>query len=165
MSTVSLAAPVKHATLLASLRVGRLTLAVPLRDLQSLEPVLDIDTQERPGRSAGVIELRGGFCAVFCVDDSLAVLTDLGPEHRICAVLAGGELGPFGLVCSAVEAVGGDGLASFRIPASMHAADSPLQGLTLHGNRVLCCTTGAALARFVAAGTPQLYHDMNEDAA
>jgi hypothetical protein len=143
--------PGRDAVMLASLCVGRLTLAVPLRDLQSLEPVLDVDRQRRGGGSAGSIELRTGRCPVYCIDDGMTVLEDTRPEHRICAILSGGEMGSFGLICSTVEAVGGDRLASFGVPACMHTRDSPIDGLTLHGQRVLCRTTGAMLARFVTA--------------
>jgi hypothetical protein len=129
-----------------------LTLAVPLRDLQSLEPVLDVDTQNCGGASAGTIDLRTGRCPVYCVDESLAILKDPRPEHRICAILDGGDAGPFGLICGAVEALEGDGLASVGVPPCMRTPDSPLEGLTLHGRRVLCRTTGAALARFMSAG-------------
>jgi len=156
MSASSHAVPAGQAAPLVSLRVGRLTLAVPLRDLKSLEPVLDVDTQDRDGRSAGTIELRTGRCPVFCIDEDLTMLRELPPEHRICAILAGGETGPFGLTCSAVEALGGDGLASFSIPASMRAPNSPLEGLTLHGRRVLCRSTGAVLSRFMTTGAAGL---------
>jgi hypothetical protein len=154
MSASLNAPPIRPAALLASLCVGRLTLAVPLRDLQSLEPVLDVDVQNRGGASAGTIDLRTGRCPVYCIDESLAVLTDPRPEHRICAILEGGDAGPFGLICSAVEALEGDGLASVGVPPCMRTSGSPLEGLTLHGRRVLCRTTGAALARFMTAGAP-----------
>jgi len=146
-------APDRHAAPLASLCVGRLLLAVPLRDLQSLEPILDVDRQNRDGRSAGTIELRTGPCPVFCVDEALTVVGEPSPDQRICAILAGGEAGSFGIICSAVESLGGDALASFDVPACMAAADSPIDGLALHGRRVFCRTTGAALARFVTTGS------------
>jgi hypothetical protein len=147
-----------------------LTLAVPLRDLQSLEPVLDVDTQNRDARSVGTIELRSGDCPVFCIDESLAVLSNPRPEHRICAILAGGDAGPFGLICGAVEVLGSEGLASFGVPPCLFTAGSPLEGLALHGRRVLCRTSGAGLARFVTTGAftqmlAELDPGMDEDLA
>jgi hypothetical protein len=139
-----------QAAQLAALSIGRFTVVVPLQDLQSLEPVLDVNADDAGMHGIGSIELRDGPSTVYCLDETFALREEPPFDQRICAVLSDGAGGHLCLVCSSVEALPADALKSFVLPACMATAATPLAGLALLAGQVVGRTSGAALAQFVA---------------
>jgi len=138
----------------AALSFGRFRVVVPLQDLHSLEPVLDVDTQQRNGHGIGSIELRDGCSTrVYCLDELFSLCDAPPSDQRICAVLDDGAESQLCLVCGTVEALSGEVLTDFPMPACMTSTATPLAGLALLAGRVVGRTSGAALAQFVAAGS------------
>jgi hypothetical protein len=133
---------------IAELGFERLSLAIPLADLHSLEPVLDVVFAGTGGGNASIL-VGGEPCPVFCLSDELKFESRPRPGRRICAIVDGGDA-VFGLICSAVVATPAGSNVAFDIPACMRSASSPLEALELVGDRVLYRTSGASLGEFVA---------------
>lgn len=135
---------------LARLELERATLAIPMRDLRSLEPMLDMVPAPPGGCLAGVLSIGDTPCPVYCLTDAL-LLTDAAPaSQRICALIDDGDT-LFGLVCRAVSAIPAGGAAETPIPTCMEHAASPIEAFALHRGQVMWRTSGAALHRFFAA--------------
>lgn len=135
---------------IAELTFEHLTLAIPLSDLHSLEPVLDVNFSDRTARAAGSILIGGASYPVYCLSDALAF--DLQPPatRRICAIIDNGET-VFGLICAAVAATPAGSHVAHELPLCMREDSSPIDSLELTLDRVLCRTSGASLGHFIAS--------------
>jgi hypothetical protein len=133
---------------LAVLRFTRLQLALPLGELVSLEPVLDVDFDDRQVPSIGSLRAAQEQCRVFALSDALEVQGEAPQDHRICAVV---DLGSerVALTCRAVATVETGAISAFPLPQCMRTAVSPVRGLLEADGEVLCWTDAAGLARIL----------------
>jgi hypothetical protein len=133
---------------IAEIGFEQLTLAIPLADLHSLEPVLDVVPDDRGG-NAGSIAVGSESCPVYCLTDELGFDSSPARGRRICAIIDDGATA-FGLICSTVVATPAGSHATFGMPPCMHNESSPLEAMELLDDRVLYRSSGASLGRYLA---------------
>ena len=136
--------PRAQAERFALLYLENLALLVPLQEVYSLEPVLDIDPTQRVGTSVGAVRSADSWFAVFSLSDNLEPCPTLPDAFRICAILARDGIA-IALACRGVSSIAAAAVVRHAIPECMITAQSPVRALALHGNEVYCCTSVADL--------------------
>lgn len=140
--------------LLAALDLGAMTLALPLAQLRSIRPVIDV--RRMPHATAplfGELEHEQAPLPVYCLDATLRPLAQADADYRACVILGDGQ-GSFGLLCRDVEVLP---VADFRrqpVPNCLRMPTSPVESLAICGERVLCCTESGALRRYARGTNP-----------
>ncbi len=124
------------------------TLLLPQGDISSLEPVLDVITDEPPPHGVGWLRFEGVGWPVYCLDAELKPLPDIPHLYRICIVLHDHER-YFGLTCANVAMLPGAAVRAQLVPEAMSRPKSPLCGLALYEGTVRLVSTAAALAAFL----------------
>jgi hypothetical protein len=129
----------------AALHLENVALLVPLHEVYSLEPVLDIDPIQRSGSSVGGVRSADSWFAVFSLSDDLEPVATLPDTFRICAILARDHIA-IAVACRGVSTFAAAVLARHPLPECMITPQSPIRELALHGDQVYCCTSVADLA-------------------
>lgn len=133
---------------LATLKMGDLMLAVPLSEVQTLDPVLDVVYEDAREPSIGYIAVDEQQLPVFALDDDLEPLAEPPPGHRICALLGQGV--PWlGLVCDAVTTLNTASFEASAVPECMRTEGSPISYLLLRNEKVVCATNIEQLVRYL----------------
>lgn len=130
------------------LNIGGLHLAVPQKDIDTLEPAADIDGGSVPPHGIGWVRLGRQRWPVFCLSAELRPLTHLPPDHGTCAVLAT-EGHAIGLVCADVSLIHLPEAAMVPLPAAMALPGRPIRGLAQREGQVLCLSSARDLAEYV----------------
>ncbi len=126
------------------LNIGRLGLLIPQHQVHALEPAFDVQPSKEEG--AGWITVAGARSTVYCLSENLQPMREVPSERHICVLLEIG-CGQFGVLCDQVIMFEPAELDIKPLPESMHAPDTPIQGLVVHGERVLCvCSADNLLA-------------------
>ena len=120
----------------AVLDFAQVCIAVAERDIQTLEPVLDVERQGGVGRAAGVLRAEGGTCPVHALTSDLDPLPDIPDDHHICVVLRH-PAGNVGIACRDVRAVDAQQLVLSALPDCYAANATPLRALGILGHRVV----------------------------
>ena len=123
--------------------MGQLGLLIPQHQVQVLEPAFDV--QRSNGEDVGWITVAGVRCPVYCLSENLQPIREVPTDRHIC-VLLDIEGGKFGLLCNQVFMFEQTKLDIKPLPECMHVPNVPLQGLVLHGEKVLCVTSAHALS-------------------
>ena len=132
------------------IQLDSVVLALPQSNLHSVESALDIKPAVDAG-SAACIKLHGQEWPVYCPTDNLVAVNVITDDQRICAMLISGD-SLFGLVCREVISVEAAQLRPFKLPDCMRTPDTPLHGVGILGERVVCLTSAPALLALFKAG-------------
>ena len=126
----------------AVLTMDNLDLLIPQHQVHALEPGVDVRRSE--GEEVGWIAVAGSPSPVYCLSEDLRPLREVPAGRRICVLL---DLGPrlFGVLCDQVVMLDRAGIEVLPLPACMRTPGTPLQGLVLQGERVLCVTSAQDL--------------------
>lgn len=127
----------------ARLAIDELSLLLPQRQIELLEPVLEVRYAEE---GFGWIEMEGEPLPVYCLSQQLALLHPPPPQRQICALLDRPG-GLFGLLCDELDLMGS--LHSVPLPPAMHLPGTPISGLARYKQRVFCITSAQALGDYV----------------
>ena len=122
---------------------------LPQREIQSLEPLLDVVADDGSPDRMGVIAFQENWWPVYCVSGELDVLREIPAARRVCVLLNDGD-NQFALVCDQVEALDEERPRIRPLPACMALPDSPLQALLVYKGGLGCITTTVRLAAFFA---------------
>ena len=133
---------------LAAIKFDGLTIAVPLSEVQSLDPVLDVRFESARRPSIGYVEYDDARLPVFSLDGNLKPLADVPEGQRICAML-GKELPWFGVICESITSLGDSVLQNLPVPECMTSGSSPIKSLVLDDETVLCATDVDELVRYL----------------
>ncbi len=124
----------------ALLSIDALSLLLPQRQIELLEPALEVRYEEEP---FGWIEVSGKEPSpVYCFSQQLALLHP-APAHRRICVLLDAPKGPFGILCDQVMLMGS--LSSVPLPPAMRVPDTPILGLAHQEQQVFCISSAQAL--------------------
>lgn len=132
------------------MQLDSVVLAVPQSNLHTVESALDIQPAVDAG-SAAYIKLHGREWPVYCPTDNLVAVNEMTDDQRICAMLISGD-SLFGLVCREVISVEAAQLRPFKLPECMRTPNTPLHGVGILGERVICLTSAPALHALFSAG-------------
>lgn len=133
----------------ALLSIDGLSLLLPQQDIHTVEPVLDLEPATNGGVHVGWISRDQERWPVHCLSADLELMRELPIERRVCVILDHDGLG-FGLACEQMTSLQQAHLSFFAVPECMRMPGSPLRALARHSERVLCVTTAADLAGFLA---------------
>lgn len=126
----------------AVLSIDNLGLLIPQHQLHALEPGFDVERHE--GDALGWIAVAGVRSPVYCLSDELKPIREVPRSRRICALLdIGATL--VGLLCDQVTMLEQAGIEILPLPECMRTPGTPLHGLALHAERVLCVTSAQHL--------------------
>ena len=122
----------------AMLTMDELGLLIPQHQVHTLEPAFDVQRSE--GEDADWIDVAGARSLVYCLSENLQPIREVPAGRHICVLLeSGGDL--FGVLCDQVVMLEQAELDILPLPECMHAPDTPLRGLVLHGEKVLCVSS------------------------
>lgn len=128
------------------LRWGALRLLLPQEEIATLEPEQDADMRSDHSGAVGAFQ----SLPVYALSEGLDGFVRQRAGRPICALFAVPGSDDFGLLCSEAALVAAAGLDIKPLPAAMHEPDSPLLGLALDQNGLLCLSSAAVLRRLVA---------------
>lgn len=134
---------------LAVLTLDGRRLLLPQRQVQSLEPLLDLVRDSGIANAVGMIAFAGYWWPVYCLSGNLDVLSDIPPTRRVVTLLSDGEH-LLALLCDQVEALDEEQPRLYPLPACMAGAVPALQALTLQQGELGCVTDTARLVAFLA---------------
>lgn len=135
----------------AVLSIDGLSLLLPQQDIHTVEPVLDLELATGEGGCAGWINRDEERWPIYCLSADLEPIQELPIERRVCVILDHDELGfGFGLACEQMTTLQQAHLNFFAVPECMRMPGSPVRALARHDEQVLCVTTAADLAGFLA---------------
>ncbi len=122
----------------AVLTMDELALLIPQHQVHALEPAFDVQRSE--GEDAGSIAVAGASWPVYCLSKDLRPIREVPADRHICVLLESGA-GLLGVLCDQVVMIEQMGLDILPLPRCMRTPGTPLQGLVLHAERVLCVTS------------------------
>jgi hypothetical protein len=129
------------------LGLGNLRLLLPQRQVYTIEPALDVERSEETDERR--ISIDGASWPVHCLSEDLRPMREVPSTRRICLLLRT-TTGLLGLLCDRVALYGGGGeIQVLPVPGCMLTPDSPLRGLVLQGEEVLCLTCAEDLVACV----------------
>jgi CheW-like domain len=124
--------------------LGELRLLLPQHQIYTLEAALDVERPEGE-EQRGWISIDGASWPVYCLSADLRPLREVPPARRICLLLRIDD-SLLGLLCDGVTLYGGQGEPRILpLPGCMQAPNTPLRGLALQGEEVLCLTCAEEL--------------------
>jgi hypothetical protein len=136
-----------------SLQWADIILLVPREELNSVESVLDIATEQATLGMNGWLFAREQHWLTYSLDRNLQPQAELPEERRMCALFTQAEFG-FALTCTAVIPLDRP-LAAEPLPACLRKPYSPLTGLSRWGEQIALVTDSARLAHYLQrAATP-----------
>ena len=135
--------------LYAFLRLDDQGILLPQGDISALEPVLDIEIDEKPPAAAGQIEFNRQRWPVYALTGNLTVAREIPAHRRICVVVnkSGGH---FGLLCDRFDTLQARDVTFQPMPACMLTPRTPIDALAIHEGRVELVCRGDGLAVFLA---------------
>ena len=126
----------------AVLTMDNLALLIPQHQVHALEPAFDVRRSE--GDDLGWIAVAGARSPVHCLSEDMQPTREVPAGRHICVLLDTGD-GLFGVLCDQVVMLDQAGLEILPLPGCMRTPSTPLHGLVLHGERVLCVTSAQDL--------------------
>lgn len=121
------------------LSIGQLGLLIPQHQVHALEPSFDVQ-RSKGGDATGWISVTGASSPVYCLSENLQLIHEIPTDRNICVLLDIGD-GLFGILCDQVVMLTQAELEIRPLPACMQGPDTPLRGLVLYGEKVLCVTS------------------------
>ncbi len=122
----------------AVLTIDERALLIPQQQLHALEPAFDVQRSE--AGDAGWIAVAGVNWPVYCLSEDLRPIREAPADRHFCVLLESGA-GLLGVLCDQVVMLEQMELEILPLPRCMRTAGTPLQGLVLHSERVLCVTS------------------------
>jgi len=129
--------PAAHYVLLS---MDTLRLLIPQNQVRTLEPGFEVRYPDTGG--TGWIEIEDMRSPVYCLSRNLEPLVTPPASRNVCVLLES-EHGLFGVLCDQVAMFGE--IAAEPLPKCMRSAGTPIRGLALHGEQVLCIGSAAGL--------------------
>jgi len=121
----------------AVLTMDHLGLLIPQHQVHALEPGFDV--QRSQGDGVDWIAVGGAPSPVYCLSADLMPIREVPAGRHICVLLDTGTR-LFGVLCDQVVMLDQAGLEMLPLQGCMRTPGTPLHGLVLHGERVLCVT-------------------------
>lgn len=135
----------------AMLTMDNLGLLIPQHQVHAVEPGLDV--QRSAGDAVGWIAVAGAHSLVYCLSGDLKPIREVPTGRHICVLLDSGT-GLFGVLCNQVAMLEQAVIEVLPLPECMSAPNTPLQGLVLRDERVLCVTSAQDLLGCVGDERP-----------
>ena len=127
----------------AILTMGPVRLLIPQNQVYALEPSTDV--VHPAGGELAWIDVADGRWPVCCLSDDLCLVPEIPPGRNICVLLHTDD-GLVGVLCDQVALLGQQAEVDWLpVPECMRTPRSPLQGLALQGERVLCVVSAQDL--------------------
>ena len=122
----------------AVLTMDGLGLLIPQHQVHALEP--GVDVQRSQGDGADWIAVGGAPSPVYCLSADLKPIREVPAGRHICVLL---DIGPrlFGVLCDQVVMLDQAGLDIPPLQGCMRTPGTPLHGLVLQGEQVMCVTS------------------------
>lgn len=121
----------------AIMQLGRLSLLIPQHQVHTLEPMNEV--QPTQGEGVGWLEIGGERSPVYCLSEDLQPIPMIPADRSICVVLDS-DSKPFGLLCNQVSLFKANDLDIKPLPECMCTRNTPLRGLVLYDDKILCIT-------------------------
>ena len=126
--------------------IGTANLLIPLKQIISLESVLDIkQDRTRPGQ-IGQIRVGDVRWPVYNLGEDLQFLDDMPPARKVC-VCMGKETEGYGIVCDQVNNLKDEEAKLVALPLCMKTGLSPIEALAIRDKQVMCVTDFEALGK------------------
>ena len=129
------------------LSIGQLDLLIPQHQVHALEPAIDV--QRSNGEATGWITIAGARANVYCLSENLLPMQEVPTDRHICVLLDIG-CGLFGILCDQVIMFEQTELDIKPLPECMCVQDTPILGLVLHDEKVLCVSSAEDLQACVS---------------
>jgi len=139
--------------LLVRIGIDGLILFLPQREVQTVEPVMDVDRSYPPPGAVGEIGLDEQVWPVYGLDGRLQPTTAVPPARRACALLAVGDA-CFGVLCDAFRSLPASELELHPLPSCLATAETPVRALAVHGQDIGCVVSAAALRSLAERACP-----------
>ena len=138
---------------LAVLSMDGLKLLLPQSAIQTLEPALDLEVDDKNPRVAGFLTFEGKRWPVHCLSKDF-VATKRIPETRRFCVFLKAKQGFFCLLCDNVLLLKNEHAKMTPIPICMNAANSPFQYLAMLEKGIACVSSVERLVDYVQPQSP-----------
>jgi hypothetical protein len=142
------------------LTFGAARLALPA---SAVLGVVALDSLRRDGPAPGAVgRLAVGdqACDAFALDEDFAVVLQIAPERRACAMIGDGAAA-FALVCDEAHLLQPKAARRFALPSAMRHGASPVTDLLFAGDTMLPLVSAATLMRLLglapAAVLPRIH--------
>jgi hypothetical protein len=130
------------------LKIDGLRLMLPQGDIRTLESAADIVRSNPPENGSGWIAYAGQNWPVYCLSDELGFLTEVPATRRACVLLAR-QSGYLGLLCDDASILAHFSGQVHAVPAAMSLPESPLNGLIMAEDGLVCVSNAGLLAQFM----------------
>ena len=135
----------------ALLIMDGLTLALPQKDIVTIELTTALQPAERDGNEIGWLVQNAQRWPVYCLDRHCALVSALAGSARVCVLLKSEER-IFGLAGTQISLLAADAdLSVPPLPACLARPGSPFMGLALHNDIIVAVAHAQALANYLAS--------------
>ncbi len=145
-----------------------LNLLIPQHEIRVVEIIEDVELHVEPQEAAagvmGWISQSDQQFPVFSLNYSLELYNHLPPNRKYCVLLESEEEAVLGITCDefiSLDDFKGD-LHLQEIPPSMHLDFSPLSGLGIYEDRMICQTDASSLMGYLTAHAEEQIAQMED---
>ena len=141
-------APAGLNTTAALLKINGLNLLLPQGDIRTLESYTDVDRATPALHSVGWVGYMQKHWPVYCLSEQLALLNDILPERRACAMLTMGA-GFIGIMCDDLTIIKNFTAQRFELPVAMKLSHTPVLYLAEYEQGVACVSNAVKLTAYI----------------
>jgi len=145
-----------------------LNLLIPQHEIRVVEIIEDVELHVEPEEAAagvmGWISQSDQQFPVFSLNADLGLYSHLPPNRKYCVLLETEEEAVLGITCDefiSLDDFKGD-LHLQEIPPSMHLDFSPLSGLGIYEDRMICQTDASSLMGYLTAHAEEQIAQMED---
>ncbi len=135
--------------LYALINFDTIQLLIPQYEIETLEPVSEIDAIQENTRSIGLIKTLDKQWPIYCFDQTLELTSNMPNSHRIC-VLMSKQATNIGITCEQIKTLDQKFPCFQAIPSCMSNPDSPIDALVvLNQNNIAYSSSVLHLANYI----------------
>ncbi|MCP4431415.1 MAG: hypothetical protein GY806_10585 [Gammaproteobacteria bacterium] len=138
---------------LALISIDGLLLVIPQHEIETLEPVEDINRENMAEMSVGWITVEMSNLPVFNLDESFNLTLKTG-NRRIVAVLKN-DSGSFALMADELQIVEAAQFDFDSLPKVISTEFSPVLQVALFDEQLICASNAKTIHQKLVAGTPR----------
>lgn len=140
--------PVGLNTAAALIKIDNLNILLPQGEIRTLESSTDVDRAAPALHSVGWASYLQKHWPVYCLTEQLALINDIPPERRACAMLTMGA-GFIGVMCDDLTVIKNFTAQRFELPVAMHLDHTPVLYLAEYEQGVACVCNAGKLTAYI----------------
>lgn len=135
-------------TTAALIKINSLNLLLPQGEIRTLESATDVDRAAPALHSVGWASYMQKHWPVYCLNEQLALMNEIPPERRACAILTMGA-GFIGIMCDDLIVIKNFTAQRFELPVAMRVSNSPVLYLAEYEKGVACVCNSSKLTAYI----------------